>query len=67
MFRLHYLLADTGLALISLSVASGLLLMLAKRYRAFARWYRVLRWIHFLSGGGVFLIYLLTYTLAPRF
>lgn len=67
MFRLHYLLADLGLGLISLAAVSGLLSVLAKKNRTLARWYRALWWVHVLSGGGALLTYLLTYFLAPKF
>ncbi len=67
MFRLHYLLADLGLGLMALAAASDFALLGAKRVPLISRWYCALRWLHLLSGGATFLVYLLTYLLAPRF
>ncbi|MGY4706195.1 hypothetical protein ACVNPS_00360 [Candidatus Bipolaricaulota sp. J31] len=67
MFGLHYLLADIGLGLMALAAASGFVLLLARKVPFISRRYRALRWLHLLSGGAAFLVYLLTYLLAPRF
>lgn len=65
MFELHLLLADAGLALMALAVLSGVLLTCARRVPWLARRYALLTWTHLASGVLAFLVYLLTYFLAP--
>jgi hypothetical protein len=61
----HLFLADVGLALMVLAVLSGVLLTLARRVPLLGRRYVLLLWLHLGSGVLAFVVYLLTYFLAP--